>query len=288
MNKPSAILTGDWHLREDTPIARTDNFWEAQWKKVDFISELSHKYDDIPVIHSGDLFNHWKPSPYLISMAYEHLPKNFYTIYGNHDLPQHNLDLQHKCGIYTLVTTGRIKLLPGTHWLQEPNGPSLVFPAQDRRMLVWHVMTYHGKKLWPGMTDLSATILLRKYPDYDLIVTGHNHQSFSVEYNKRLLINPGAITRQTADQKDFKPVVYLYWISENRVRKIYLPIVEGVVTTQHIDKREERDARIDAFISKLDGQWERGLNFEQNLEAFLSTNKVKEETRKIIYKAIES
>ena len=51
-----AILTGDWHLREDTPICRTDDFQTAQWEKVRIISDLQKKYN-CPVIHSGDLFH---------------------------------------------------------------------------------------------------------------------------------------------------------------------------------------------------------------------------------------
>jgi N-acetylmuramoyl-L-alanine amidase len=35
-----------------------------------------------PVFHAGDLFDYWKPSPWLISKAIEHLPDKFYTIYN--------------------------------------------------------------------------------------------------------------------------------------------------------------------------------------------------------------
>ena len=81
---PSAILCGDFHLREDTPVCRTDDFWAAQWDKVLEIKELQEKYK-CPVIHSGDLFNHWKPSPYLLSTTMWGMPEHFHTIYGNHD-----------------------------------------------------------------------------------------------------------------------------------------------------------------------------------------------------------
>ena len=59
------ILTSDWHLRESTPECRTDDFWEAQWKKIDFIKELSEKHGAF-VFVAGDIFHHWKPSPNLI------------------------------------------------------------------------------------------------------------------------------------------------------------------------------------------------------------------------------
>ncbi|KKL99820.1 hypothetical protein LCGC14_1810530, partial [marine sediment metagenome] len=86
--KPDLILTSDWHLREDTPICRTDDFWSAQWNKVDQVMALQSKYD-CPILHAGDLFHHWKPSPYLLSETIDHLQgSRFYTVYGQHDLPQ--------------------------------------------------------------------------------------------------------------------------------------------------------------------------------------------------------
>ena len=38
---PNLILTADWHLREDQPVCRTDDFWKAQWAKIDFINDLA-------------------------------------------------------------------------------------------------------------------------------------------------------------------------------------------------------------------------------------------------------
>jgi len=83
------------HLREDTPTCFIGDFQKEQWTAMDFISDLQEKYD-CAVIHAGDLFHHWKPSPWLLSMAIQHLPKVFYTIYGQHDLPQHNTELMSK------------------------------------------------------------------------------------------------------------------------------------------------------------------------------------------------
>lgn len=279
---PSAILTADWHLREDTPTAFTGNFQIEQWGVTTFISNLQEKYDCY-VIHAGDLFNNWKPSPWLITMAMRHLPKRFVTIYGNHDLPQHNLDLADKCGINVLKEAGVLDVLPGTHWGQ---------PVQDSwssmfDILVWHVMTYQGKKPWPGITDPMAATLLRKYPQYKLILTGHNHKTFTEEHEGRLLVNPGGITRQSADQIDFKPCVFLWYAETNTIERVDLPYTEGAISREHIDVIEQRDARIDAFISKLNSEWDISLSFEDNIESFCQANNIREPIKEIIYKALE-
>ncbi|MCK5016195.1 MAG: metallophosphoesterase family protein [Candidatus Peribacteraceae bacterium] len=288
--RPDALLTSDWHLRHDTPICRTDEeFQRSQWTKVDFIKDLQSKYQ-CPVLHAGDLFNHWKPSPWLLSKTMQHLPEWFCTIFGNHDLPQHNIQEKDKCGIFALETARVLTLLPGIHWGY--NGAQLrsfdSFNIKGRRILIWHVMTYQGKTPWPGCTDPKAGGILRKYPEYDLILTGHNHKAFTETHEGRLLVNPGSLTRQDADQIDFLPRIYLYYADTNTIRAVRLPIKKDAVSRAHIERSSERSERIDAFISKLSGEFQAGLNFEENLERFFQKNKVKKKEKEIIYKALES
>jgi DNA repair exonuclease SbcCD nuclease subunit len=115
--KVTAILCSDWHIREDTPTCWTGNFLDEQWINIQCVSNLQSKHK-CPVIHAGDLFHHWKPSPWLLSMMISLLPKQFYTIYGQHDLPQHNWELRNKSGIYTLEQAGAVTVLDGCHYGQ--------------------------------------------------------------------------------------------------------------------------------------------------------------------------
>ena len=62
----------------------------------------------------------------------------------------------------------------------------------SRKVLVWHHMTYITKP-FPGVTGGNAGGILRKYPEYDLIVTGDNHVSFTTEYEGKRLVNPGIL-----------------------------------------------------------------------------------------------
>lgn len=285
--KPDAILTGDWHLREDTPICRLDDFWETQWEKVRFVKNLQQKYS-CPVIHSGDLFNHWKPSPMLLSETIKHIPKDFWTVYGNHDLPQHNLELSYKSGVNTLVEAGVIHALEATHWGQYPGELSYILSVQtsNRSILVWHVMTYTGKEPWPGCTDIPAKKLLKKYPEYDLIVTGHNHKQFTAELDGRLLINPGSITRQDADQIDFEPAVFLWFAGTNTVERVPIPINRDIISREHLDRKKERDDRLEAFVTRLNMEWDADISFEENVNRILQENKVKPPVVEIVNKAI--
>ena len=294
--KASLILTADWHLREDTPICRTDDFQSAQWEKVDFISELQEKHDCL-VIHSGDLFNHWKPSPYLLTKTIEHLPSNFYTIYGNHDLPQHNLQLIEKTGVHTLQTAMAVNTFKyieltkagfniiGLNWGQTPEQIPEEFKGG---VLVWHTMTWANDLPYPGCPDPSSLKILKKYKEYKLIVTGHNHKSFVTYEDDRILVNPGSLTRQDADQTDHMPCVFLWYAEDNSVQRVSLPYNDDVITRQHIENKEVRDNRITAFISRLNNDWKASVSFEHNIDIFFKENNIRESVKSIVLNAIES
>jgi len=289
MKKAALILTSDWHARDTFPICRTDNFEETLWKKMDFVKALQEKHN-CDIIHGGDLFHHWKPSPYLISKMIEHLPKRFFSIYGQHDLPQHNFEARDKSGIHVLEKAGALTVLPGVHWNGIPTDSDYIKIKGDeitRKILVWHKMVWKGKRPWPGCTDPSAVAMLRKYKQVDIILTGDNHQAFIEEYEGRIHVNPGSLTRQSAGQIDFEPRVYLYFAESNTVEAVFLPIEREAVSRSHIEKDEKRTERIGAFIEKIDGNWEASMSFENNLTEFFKINQTLSSVKDIIYKAIE-
>ena len=286
---PRFILTSDWHLREDTPTCFTGDWNHEQWKAVEVIRSLQAEYH-CPILHAGDLFHHWKASPSLLTSAILYLPEGFHTVYGQHDLPQHNWDLRHKTGLRTLEAADRLTVLKECHYGQEPKKGSLFLPGSGRTVLVWHHMTYINIP-FPGATVGQAQGLLMKYPQFDLILTGDNHQTFTTSFEGRVLVNPGPITRQKADQINYKPRVALYYEeegSEGYIEWYYLPILDGVISRDHIEVSEQRDNRISAFISKLDDEWETELSFEDNLERFKSKNKINDKIMELVYKAIEN
>ena len=53
-SKADAILCADLHIRPDTPICRTDDFFDAMSKKIDFILSLSKEHN-CPILMAGDL-----------------------------------------------------------------------------------------------------------------------------------------------------------------------------------------------------------------------------------------
>jgi DNA repair exonuclease SbcCD nuclease subunit len=223
MNKPSALHIADYHWRDSQPLCRGDDFITALINTTDFIHEICERYD-IPLIIAGDVFDHWKPSPSLLRMAIEHMP-TFIAIPGQHDLPQHNLRLHEQSGLSVLeaacVAIVLEIFLPETIWPKQSDWVIVGFPygsepsqilgsryQQRRKICMIHQLVSGGTSPFPNAKAASVRSLLRKLPDYDLILSGDNHQRFTFEYNNRRVVNPGSVFRTKADQIDHKPAAY--------------------------------------------------------------------------------
>jgi len=292
------ILTSDWHLMEKQPKCREDNFWETQWNKIKQIGKLSNKYK-IPMYHSGDLLDYWRSSPYLLNKIikeFKIFKYGFYSIIGNHDQPSHNLEQMNRSGLQTLFDCHVInKLQDQMDWgvdLKECKNKYIYYShnkEKEKRSIVFaHIMTYKGKKPWPNCTDPECNELFDMFPDTDLIVTGHNHKTFTARKGNQLLVNPGSLTRHKADQIDHKPCVFLYSAKYHKLHKHYLDIKQNVISREHIETKNRKDKRITAFIEKLAQGWDLDLSFDQNMEKVLSTEKIKKKIKNIIYEWMEN
>lgn len=279
-----AILMADPHLTESTPVSRTDDYMAAQENKLEFIRTLSRKNGGCPVLCSGDVFDHWKASPWLCAWAFEHIPPRFVTIPGNHDLPLHSMEMYHKSAL------SLIDLVLDSHMTVMDNPAVYQAQGTGRAIVLLHELIFPtgDQSLSRVAQGRTAQEVLEEYGEYDLILTGDNHQTFVEEREGTLLVNPGSMMRITADQVDHKPCVYLYYADKNEVVPVELPIKRSVHSREHIDRREERDERIAAYIERLNQDWDNGLNFRQNLEAFCQENNVPRKVREVVWEHLET
>lgn len=94
--------------------------------------------------------------------------------------------------------------------------------------------------------------------------------------------------RISADKTDYKPRCYLYYADTNTVEPVYYPIEEGVHDDSHIVQTKERDERLTAYIEKMNMEWNVGLSFRDNLEAFFKRNKITKKVRQVIWHSLET
>lgn len=285
--RPILINTSDWHLTENTPVCRTDDYMKAQWKKLDFIKDLQKELS-CPVVHNGDLFDHWKPSPALISEVIDHMPKQFITVYGNHCLPQHSMELYKKSGVYTLQQAGALTTQQDGSFGYSEIGYLAELSTLAKRLIgIQHIFLYKGQIPWPDCPFESAVRFMERNSSYDLFLTGDNHTTFTVIRKGKILINPGSLMRMTGAQVDHKPCVFIYY-SDHTIEKVFLPIEEGVVSREHLEQVSEKNARIDAFISRIKDDAQPEFSFEDNLEQFFASNKTPSDVKQLIYTSLEA
>jgi len=300
MKNVSAILTADLHITEKAPPCRLDNWMETQERKYAWLRKQQEKYD-CPILCSGDLFDKWKNSPYLLAWALRNLPDRIWAIPGQHDLPGHSLDDIEKSSIQVLSDAGKIKLLlEDSDWANDgmmyqafPWGTPLA--STDRgfgeysAVALIHYLVYQSKPPFPGAENVGGTAksILKKMWGFDLILSGDNHQSFSEVLGNQVLVNSGSFMRTRADQIEHKPSIYLWCAKTNEVERVYIPIEKGVISRNHIDVKNDKNERIEAFVSKLKDNKEIGLSFTDNLELYLKKNKVSKSIEKVIHECLE-
>jgi DNA repair exonuclease SbcCD nuclease subunit len=283
MRNVSAILVSDTHIRETQPECRLDSFIDTQTRKLQWLKRLQEKHE-CPILHGGDFFHHWKPSPWLLAYIFRNLPNGIVITPGQHDLPAHNMKDIEKSGIQVLADAGKIALLTDSnfHIVNEmaisgfPWGVELdsISPLLDYSVAIIHYGVYESKPHYPGAENTGGTALsvIKKMSGFDLILSGDNHLPFELRYKNQLLINPGSFMRTTAAQADHKPSVVLWCAETNEYERVYIPIEKGVISREHIDEVTERDERLESFVSRLDHNIELGISFKTNLRNHLAKN----------------
>lgn len=308
MNNPSAIITSDIHIPQTTdykPQSRTDNYWETFKRKIEFINETHNKYPNIPILDGGDLCNKYRLDPEVEAWCILNLPKGIITVAGNHEIPNHNINYLHKSSLSVLRASNVVRILYGNYCRIEAfhirtsiygfsYGEKIDYVVlknkRYRSIAILHTMVYPPKEV-PKTGNIKypdGLKLLKKMKGFDLIIVGHNHQSFIIEYKERKLISPGSLMRMSIDQKDYKPRIFLWSWESNELESIDVPIKKKVLTNRYSKiSKEKEEKRMNSFIEKLNSGDELEISFEKNMKNFLETNKTKKSVKGIINKIME-
>jgi len=301
MKNVTAILTADIELRMHAPICRTDDYWETVQRKIRWLAGLQLKHK-CPILDGGDLFDKrykTNPSHELLGWVLKNLPRPFCTVPGNHDLPGKSYE-NYKNSAMAVLENAKILKVPHPYmeFIGEhkdiglygfPWGSPIELPAffADVNVALIHTMVYEKNPPFPGCEGFRADQLMKKLKGFNLIVSGHNHQTFVYQRGKQLLVNPGSLIRNDADQIDHRPSVFLWDHHSNEVEQVFVPIKKNVITREHIDEKEIEQDRLDAFISKLGDVTEHSINFLKNLENAANRTDIPVDVRSKIDQYIE-
>lgn len=287
------IITGDWHLREQVPTCRK-NQNECDWmttQREKIMRMASFFSGEYMVIHTGDLFHRARSSNKTILSALHFLDlfgkTKVINIPGNHDLIGNNLSD-----------------ISGTSWEIIKAAGSICVPIKRKQVKrgVCFILDepincaiYHGyvhnaeKEINPLIEGYTAEELCDELRQADFIFTGDNHQAFSYQSKRgQLLINPGHITRQSANEFDQEPGFYALVLDKNDSKKYISRFVSFDVSPEdisrdHLEKIEIRDSRIESFVSTLSGSMELSMSFESNLKKYIQENSIRKGVADVVW-----
>lgn len=288
------IVTADWHIRSDVPRCRLDDFQATQIKVLEEIRNVALKNKAI-ILHAGDIFDRARPdrSQELEMMIYDIFASvDVYFVAGNHDLLYHNVENFNKGSI------GVVSRYNNWHYVKAHNITTDVFffnygeditddfEIERYRMCVLHKYVT-DKKLPKFMTNgITTQELIDKYK-YDVFITGDNHTGFIYKSNNKLVLNPGCITRQTADMIDYKPMVYLFDTETKNVDIVYLSDTDRSIICAAGDEEDILlSGKADAFIEMIKNSDGFDLDFEKNIDKYCVENNIKSSTLKKIQEAL--
>ena len=304
------LIFGDAHLKEHA-ANRVDNIWETQSKKLKEVISLAQQHNVDAIIQTGDLFNSARSSIGLISNVANMLNTidiPFLTVIGQHDMdmrrnensPTKLLSLFGLCTILseTPFEVGDVVLWGnsvGSNFSQDDVVKnSSHYSTERKHILVVHEMI-HPEELYPGdVTFTKPRTALNKYKFFDLIICGDYHGKFcqmgepNFPYvGKRIILNPGAMTRQTRnDAKDIPSVCI--WDSKNQsvVTWIELTAEDDPFKTLAVKNDVTADT-LERIMTSIRNSKSSGISFVDVLQIAFDKEKVSARIRELIFGIFE-
>jgi len=300
VSKPNliAIACGDLHLTLQRPACRADDDWMGV--QAGYLRQLRDLAGNLSILCTGDIFDRWNASPELVNFALKHLPDGMISVPGNHDLPNHRLDLMHRSGYGVLKAAGKIKDISDEDWLI-PKGQAFVvygfgweqeiLPPSNLSKGIPHIALVH-RYIWtrgccyPGAPEESNVTGLKKcLKGYDVALFGDNHKGFLAQVGDCRVLNCGGFIRRKSDEMDYRPTVGLIY-SDGSILLGNLGTNQDKFQEQ-VKNRKETPVNMKEFIDSLEGLGEQGLDFRASVLQHLESGDLKSSVRKLILEIIE-
>lgn len=298
------IVTADWHLRASRPRCRIDEDWyKTQKKAVNQIKKIAcEKNCNVAIV--GDIFNSNTDTSFQTIQIIQDFAKELaennlscYILAGNHDLLYHSSENIEKSAVGILFNSENIYPIkdyfenPGSLGYAKVSYSASNFDEEDNKdaeIVFKHVLCFpDAKSLPPNVDALTAKDLLSEFPNAKYIFTGDYHKNFHYEKNGRHVVNPGCLLRQASDFKDYQ--CGCYFVNTDKSLVEFIPIIdkEQFVDDSYILEQDEREQRIEKFVSKLKDTKNISLDFIDNVRNAIISNNLNENIKNTIEELME-
>jgi DNA repair exonuclease SbcCD nuclease subunit len=217
------------------------------------------------VLQAGDFFDSPTVANRVKATLIEYLRTKkspILSCWGQHDVAGHSVNTLPNSPIRVLESAGVVQILdhysivimPGVRAYGASFGEMIpkVQSRDDFNILVTHRMI-GNRPLFPGQVLEEPRAFLRVHQDYNLVLVGDYHYPFVDRWNGRVIINVGAIVRQTmTDLKfDLKPSVCVVSIPDLQVKTYELQI-EPAEAVFDLSSPEVKNTNVlERFIEKM-------------------------------------
>lgn len=289
------LITGDMHLTPRRPANRIDDYEAAVLNKFEFILRTACEENCKALLQPCDFFDADNPPYGFYVKVYKMIEEygiSVITDFGQHDLRMRN---QTDTGLHALLETSeRVIRASRSVIINDVYVSCAEFGAAIPQAQVGYfniLMTHRmvvKAKLWDGQKGaIYGSVLLNQYPEYEVMVTGDNHQNFFVEDKERILINAGSMMRSTIAQIDHKPKIYILEVQNKSIIdlvEIAIPIepAEKVFRLERVERTKAADQNREAYIAGLQEHKAQDLHFEDELNHYTAANNIEQEVVQIL------
>lgn len=267
--KMKILIAGDWHIRKKKPANRLDrDYFKSISHKLVQEFNAAEKHKVMFIAQPGDIFDTHTVSDNIVRQTIQLLSKctkPIFAVPGQHDLVYHSKIWQNTpLGILDAPKDG-ITVLPNDVFdMGEVNiyasGWEQPIPEiQNKKtfnILICHKLIVDTKK-WKGnfSYEYDATQLLHN-TGYDLIISGDNHETFTVTLKDQTLINAGSLIRTRIDQVDHKPCYFIFDTGTRKFEQHFLKVadVHDILNIVKAKKEKEDNLHLVEFTDRIQQQ----------------------------------
>jgi DNA repair exonuclease SbcCD nuclease subunit len=291
------LITGDWHYTDKQVKNRLDNYSDTLNNKIRYILNAAAE-KNLPILQPGDMTDtallSYSAFSALLSLLKKTLPEiyYYYTVRGQHDLLYRNagntpLDALVHAAPNLHIVKEPIHISPdvclyGTSF--EEDMPEIQDHKKFNILLIHRLIINQYKEEWEKSHPLSSTLL--NSTDFDLIVSGDNHQGFiySTKNKQRFLINCGSLMRSNIDQIFHKPFFCIFDTDKRTYEQHFIPIInwEEVFDPETKVKEDQKNEMLVSLVANLSQHKKFGLSFTDNLISFMEENKIEPSVRDMV------
>jgi len=294
----------DVHIKEGPPRTRIDKYYETQFSKLEWCINLANEKKCELFLQAADLFHSAKASKASIRRVIQILNKcnsKILTVMGQHDSLYHAVKSIDNTPNGILEAANLITILNeepyivnNVHIYGSSFGEAI--PAiQDP--LAFNVLVIHRmiikEKLWEGQEEYTKSSILLRQHDFDLIISGDNHNHFIDQFRNQYLFNLGSMMRMTSAQIDHEPCCCIF-DTESRDYEIFkIPIEppEKVFDLTKVEKEKidsKEIEKIKEYINTLIKETEcEDIQYVDNLNDFMDSNNINIDVKDIVLSTLE-